>query len=276
MAALAGLSVDRDVHVLKRLTAAYARHPRTRQYAFMAIYTWWALYSTYKGLKPKAKRASSSAAVSSSSSRSSRRKGPRVEVDAAFFERLQRILAIVVPSYRSKEASMIILHSFFLVFRTFLSLYVAHLDGTIVAALVRGQGRVFIRRIATWMLVAVPATYTNSFLSYLQSKLALTYRTRLTNYVQQQYLSDNTFYALGNLDDRIRNPDQLITQDIAKFSASLAEIYSNIAKPVLDCTIYNLQLSRNVGPEGLIGLTITVQLSAWLCGWSIYYSERHS
>lgn len=189
----------------------------------------------------------------------------RVEVDAAFFERLGRILRIVIPSIRSKEATMLALHSAFLVFRTILSLFIADLDGRIVAALVRGQGKLFLKRIAVWMTVAIPATYTNSFLAYIQSKLALAYRSRLTVYVHEQYLSDNTFYSLGNLDDRIKNPDQLITVDIAKFSNSLAEIYANIAKPVLDVILYNLQLSRNVGPEGLIGLTLVVQASAALC-----------
>ncbi|KAJ3836433.1 hypothetical protein F5878DRAFT_494086, partial [Lentinula raphanica] len=59
---------------------------------------------------------------------------------------------------------------------------------------------------------------------------------------------------------------RMITHDIQYFSASLAAIsgiYSNLAKPVLDVILYNYyQLSRNVGAEGLIGLTILVQLSA--------------
>jgi ATP-binding cassette subfamily D (ALD) long-chain fatty acid import protein len=71
-----------------------------------------------------------------------------------------------------------------------------------------------------------------------------------------------TFYALGNLDDRIKNADQLITVDVAKFSNSLAELYSNLAKPVLDMCIYNYQLSRNVGGEGLFAMALLVQLSA--------------
>ncbi|KAJ3720952.1 hypothetical protein C8R42DRAFT_669424 [Lentinula raphanica] len=58
-------------------------------------------------------------------------------------------------------------------------------------------------------------------------------------------------------------PPRMITHDIQYFSASLAAIYSNLTKPVLDVILYNYQLSRNVGAEGLIGLTIfKVQLSA--------------
>ena len=220
----------------------------------MTAYTLYAVYSTYTGLRPKKSKslsgATSSTAASTAKSvddnnavaaaasegtgkRAGRRgrgsKGPRVEVDAVFFERLSRLLRIVLPTNKRK----LILHSFFLVFRTILSLYVAALDGQIVSALVRGEGRTFIKRILLWMFVAIPATYTNSLLSYLQAKLALSYRSRLTGHIQEQYLSDNTFYSLGNLDDRIKNPDQLITVDINKFSTSLAEMYSNLAKPVL-------------------------------------------
>ena len=56
----------------------------------------------------------------------------------------------------------------------------------------------------------------------------------------------------------------MITHDIQRFSASLAAIYSNLAKPVLDVILYNYQLSQNVGAEGLVGLTIMVLLSAAL------------
>ncbi|RUP45127.1 hypothetical protein BC936DRAFT_148577 [Jimgerdemannia flammicorona] len=114
------------------------------------------------------------------------------------------------------------------------------------------------------MTVAIPATYTNSMLTFMQSKLSIQFRTRLTNYIHDQYLSDMTFYAIGNLDDRIKNADQCITVDTQRFCASLSELYSNLAKPVLDVFIYNWQLSRNVGGEGLFGISFMVQLSSWV------------
>ena len=71
-----------------------------------------------------------------------------------------------------------------------------------------------------------------------------------------------TFYALSALDDRIKNADQLITVDISKFSNSLAELYSNLAKPMLDMIIYNYSLSKSVGGEGLFMMSLLVQISA--------------
>ena len=53
----------------------------------------------------------------------------RHKVDALFYQRLSRILRIVIPSLRSKEALLLCMHSSLLIFRTVISLYVAALDG---------------------------------------------------------------------------------------------------------------------------------------------------
>jgi len=58
---------------------------------------------------------------------------PIVQVDALFYQRLSIILRIVIPSIRSKEALLLVMHSSLLVFRTAISLYVAALDGKCVS-----------------------------------------------------------------------------------------------------------------------------------------------
>ncbi|KAI4213996.1 MAG: hypothetical protein LQ351_003400 [Letrouitia transgressa] len=186
----------------------------------------------------------------------------RVEINTEFFRNLFRLLRIVIPGWRSKELRLVISHSFFLVLRTMISLYVAELDGKLVSSLVRGKAREFLWGIIWWMIVAVPATFTNSMLSYHQCKLALQYRTRLTSYLHARYLQNMTFYSLSALDDRIKNADQLIAVDVSRFSNSLAELYSNLAKPILDMVIYTYSLSKSVGGEGLFMMSLLVQISA--------------
>lgn len=82
-------------------------------------------------------------------------KGPKVEVDAVFFERIRAILKIVIPGARSKEAMLLLMHTAFLVLRTMISLYVAELDGRIVSAFVRSRTRDFLKGIAYWMAIAM-------------------------------------------------------------------------------------------------------------------------
>lgn len=185
-----------------------------------------------------------------------------VAINGLFFKRLLLLLKIVIPGVRSKEAGLLVAHSAFLVLRTILSLYIAIVDGKLVSALVQGRGRAFVLGILWWMTCAVPACFVNSMLAYLQAKLALQYRSNLTKYIHQKYLHGISFYALTNLDDRIKVADQLITTDVANFARTLSELYSNLAKPVLDLIIYTTQLSRNVGGEGLFIMGLLVQISA--------------
>lgn len=124
-------------------------------------------------------RENSNEANSFFSKQRSARKGEnatRAEVDAVFWERLNRIFKIIVPGYASKEFGLLSAFSFFLVFRTMLSVWVAELDGAIVSALVRGNGKDFLWGIVKWMGIALPATYTNSMLTFLQNKLAIAFR----------------------------------------------------------------------------------------------------
>lgn len=53
----------------------------------------------------------------------------------------------------------------------------------------------------------------------MQNKLAIQFRTRLTQHIHKKYLSDMTFYAIGNLDDRIKNADQYELFSLISFYA---------------------------------------------------------
>ena len=86
----------------------------------------------------------------------------KVELNREFFRSLLKLLRIVIPGWRSPEARLLVSHSFFLVVRTLVSLKVAEMDGAIVKALVKGHGKEFLMRIVWWMVIAIPATFTNS------------------------------------------------------------------------------------------------------------------
>ena len=251
--------------IVSDLTSLYLKH-RTKisrgVYVTLVIALIHRVHNAISEQKAAARRAQEIRAQQTTGTGEGQRKSKKVEINREFFRSLFRLLKIVIPGFKSKEFRLIISHSFFLVLRTLLSLYVAELDGKVVSALVKGRGREFVLGLVWWMLVAVPATFTNSMLQYHQCKLALSYRTRLTDHVHQKYLDNMTFYTLSALDDRIGNADQLITVDISRFSNSLAELYSNLAKPTLDMIIYNYSLSKSVGGEGLFTMALLVQVSA--------------
>ncbi|EIW72866.1 hypothetical protein TREMEDRAFT_67105 [Tremella mesenterica DSM 1558] len=268
------LSPQRRAAVISQaqeVLSVYIRHRPTVQRVLTAGFVLYCLGTTWHGLSGKGGQRESSRVPK----RGRGKDGKKVTVnDPLFQQRLRKLMRIVIPSLKSREAVMLALHSAFLVGRTGISLYVAELDGRIVSSLVTARPQLFLMNLVKWLLVAIPATYTNSMLEYLQSELGLAYRTRLTKHALQTYLDpfpntegaegEQLFYKLANLDDRVKNADQYLTVDIQQFSNKLAEIYSNIAKPVLDVILYNYQLSKNVGAEGLVLLTVLVQISAGL------------
>lgn len=109
------------------------------------------------------------AVVTSSSGGKGKKKRKKVELNREFFRSLLKLVRICVPGWRSKETRLLISHSFFLVVRTLISLKVAAMDGAIVKSLVKGNGKEFLKRIVWWMLIAVPATFTNSMVRILAS-----------------------------------------------------------------------------------------------------------
>jgi ATP-binding cassette subfamily D (ALD) long-chain fatty acid import protein len=89
-------------------------------------------------------------------------KRKKVELNREFFRNLFRLLRICIPGWKSQELRLLISHSMFLVIRTLISLKVAAMDGALVSSLVRGKGKDFLIGIVWWMIIAIPATFTNS------------------------------------------------------------------------------------------------------------------
>lgn len=58
------------------------------------------------------------------------------------------------------------------------------------------------------------------------------------------------YYKICNLDNRIANPDQRLTTDTEKWSSSLASLYLNTAKPILDIVFFSRKLAELVGWQG--------------------------
>lgn len=54
---------------------------------------------------------------------------------------------------------------------------------------------------------------------------------------------------MSNLDNRIANPDQLLTVDVEKFCDTFTDLYSNITKPLLDIFIYVYRLTSGLGDK---------------------------
>jgi len=111
----------------------------------------------------------------------------RKTINKQFFHQLRELLRILIPSLRSDSCVLLVTHLTTLIVRTFLSIYLAHLDGAIVKSLVQRNLRDFLRAISIFIGVAVPASFVNSLIRYAESKLALAFRSKLTHHAYEAY-----------------------------------------------------------------------------------------
>ena len=121
-------------------------------------------------------------------------------INKQFFHQLRVLVRILVPGFRSDSFLLLVTHLTTLLTRTFLSVYIAHLDGAIVKSLVQRNPRDFLRSICIFLAVAVPASFINSFIRFAESKLGLAFRTRLTRHAYEAYFRVSASRLIESVD----------------------------------------------------------------------------
>lgn len=177
-------------------------------------------------------------------------KSTSASFDREFLTQVIKLLRIVVPGVWSKQVALLLLHSGCLIARTFLSIYVATLDGRIIKCIVEKDVPRFLTQLFKWIAVAVPATFINSTIRYLESRISLSFRTELVNYAYEKYFTLQTYYRVGNLDGRLANADECLTEDITMFCSSVAHLYSHLTKPCLDVVVICWTLDKMAKRRG--------------------------
>ncbi|KAK9876399.1 hypothetical protein WA026_012710 [Henosepilachna vigintioctopunctata] len=182
-----------------------------------------------------------------------------------FILQFLRLIRIMIPRVMSQEIALLSGHTFFLFLRTFLSIYVANLEGAIVKYTVRKEPRNFMIQLAKWFAVAVPATFINSLIKYLESKIALSFRTRLVEHSYKLYFKNQSYYRVTVLDGRLDNCSQRLTDDIETVASTVSHLYGQVTKPMFDILLMtvalaNLVKSRNAnlitGPVIISGVVL--------------------
>jgi ATP-binding cassette subfamily D (ALD) protein 3 len=181
---------------------------------------------------------------------SKEKKKTRGSVDALFLKRILYLVKVMFPTWKVREVGELGLLTVFLVLRTFLSIYISSVQGGIVKAIIKADWNMFLKKLGSMALCAVPASFINSYLDYLNKSLAIHFRKNITAYFLNKYLDGMTYYQLTNIDARIPNPDQRLTQDIDKWAHSLSNLYSNITKPILDIVLFSRRLAALLGWQG--------------------------
>lgn len=93
-----------------------------------------------------------------------------------FLLQLKKLIEIMIPSVFCQETGLLGIHTLCLISRTFLSIYVAAMEGAIVKFIVKKDFHNFMIMLLKWFGIAIPATFINSMIRFLENKLALAFR----------------------------------------------------------------------------------------------------
>ncbi|KAH7971387.1 hypothetical protein HPB49_023203 [Dermacentor silvarum] len=176
-------------------------------------------------------------------------KKEKAHVDREFFRQLGSLLKVVIPGVFTPEFGYMLLVASSLIGRTLCDIWLIR-NGTIIErAIISRNVSLFKDTLQAFIFTMPMLSMVNNLLKYGLSELRLRFRSRLHHALYKEYLSGITYYRMSNLDNRIANPDQLLTQDVEKFCGCLTDLYSNLSKPLLDIVLYVRWLSVAIGQE---------------------------
>lgn len=91
--------------------------------------------------------------------------------------------------------------------------------------------------IGQFFLIMPSLALVNNSLKFFVHQLRLNVRYKLSVLLYNRYVEGLTYYRINVFDNSIQNVDQLLTNDLDKFSHALVDVYTNVAKPLLDVII---------------------------------------
>ena len=224
-------------------------------------------------------------------------KRTKAVVYPGFTKDLKYLARVVFPSARCKEAMQCYAFALVLLTRTLLSLVVAEVDGYMVKQLINRDLRHIIIGIGYWLLLAVPSSFVNALIKYLQSLIALSLRQRLNTHISSLYFSNDAFYKLSHHLAQLPaaeeeapespgpaagspkarsakaapiqyppNTEQAVTEGVTQWAERFADAISSLGKPLVDVVLFTSVLTRILGWRNQVLATIAIWESSEFLG----------
>ena len=161
---------------------------------------------------------------------------------------LGHILQIIVPSWRSREATLLVAQTLTLLCRTLLSLRIARLGGEGLKAVVHRSPREFLRCLLEFAVTGTVAGVVNSALKFHTNMLTTRFRENLTRHVHERYCHGQRYYRAATLRGKgLDHLDQRVAEDVHQFCATLSDLHGRTFKPALDTILCTARMAQSMG-----------------------------
>jgi len=88
-------------------------------------------------------------------------------VDREFIRRVVELIKKLIPSWKCREAGQVLIMAALLVVRTWMSIWLADVNGRVVKAIINKDLKMFIKRIFVLFLFALPSSSVNSGIDFM-------------------------------------------------------------------------------------------------------------
>lgn len=171
----------------------------------------------------------------------------RRPMNRQFLANFMKFLPIMV---RTKEKINLSAVGGLLLVRTWMDFWMIIHNARVLGTVAKRDYAAFLTILCELAYMQVPISIVNNLLHFCIDSLSLGFQENMTAHFHKQYMKDITFYNVTNVDSRIANADQLLTQDVKNFAESAANLYSNVTKPLVDVIIFYGKLIQGFGITG--------------------------
>lgn len=249
------------------VTGARMSRPKLGLFALVAVaLSLRSMRHTMKGrsLGGGRKKGKSAAGAVADTSKGSRGRTKQIKVRESIFTLVKRVLK---DGMGTREYTIAGLLSCSLLSRTYLSLWIAANMGDSIGYFTQQQWTKVAMSIFQFGRNTIAAALVNASLKYFTGLLAVCIRERLTKRAHVLYMQRMNYYKANHVgDDKLENADQLICEDVEKFSSAFADVYSQSLKPIVDFVLFSVKMGQYMGVEGPLGMytwfVVAVAISA--------------
>jgi ATP-binding cassette subfamily D (ALD) protein 3 len=175
-------------------------------------------------------------------------------IDAAFISRLFYLIRIGLPRIASKEFVTIIALFALIICQSLLTNWSNSVAGDLMVELANRNLLPVVQYLVGLMTVLSVNSFITPTINYLIGMLHISMRKNMTMAVHKQYYRNMIYYKAQNLDKRLGNPDQRITQDVDVLCKQITNLFVDFLSPVVDVILYSYQLTKLMGVGGPISI----------------------
>ncbi|MCT7981503.1 ABC transporter ATP-binding protein/permease [Laspinema olomoucense] len=163
------------------------------------------------------------------------------------FSACQRFWAVAKPYWwdsqeRWQAIGLLVLVMFLLTLQTQMNVLQNGQRGEFTSALAEKNAGRFWQSVLTYLVACIIFVTLQSVNSYLEEKSRWFWRSWLTNYYLQKYMTNRNFYRLGSWTAKIDNPDQRISQDIERFCQMSLVLFMNFSSSLVNIIAFGVVL----------------------------------